>query len=620
MGIIGIGLTIQINAQTITEKWAKNYNGTGNISDKATAMAVDNHGNSFVTGKSHNGSNLDYATVKYNSAGVKKWSVTYNGPSNNLDEAIDIVLDNAGNVYVTGKSYNGYSFMPEFEDLTQAQLDCLLEEAAAMMGWELSLVDSEGMVMLYDIAYELYLEGSCDVMVEYGSYDYVTIKYNSKGVEQWVAIYDGPSHGNEYVKAIGLDDAGNVYVTGNSYGYGTNLDWATVKYDANGVEQWVKRYNRANFNDGVSDMAVDGSGNVHVTGGSVECFGCMTENTTIKYNAAGTQQWLARGVGYAGGQRLLGRSSAITLDDAGNVYITGTNFFYPYGGQYDLYAIYKFNSNGIQQWFAQDAIVPIAEPVGIEVDDAGNVYIAGSQNGNGGTSGPPGFDNYVTIKHDANGVRQWIKSYNDLRPYSDGSVGNTQDHAKAMTMDDDGNVYVTGNSYYSGNGFDIATVKYDASGTEQWRARHNGPMNQNDDAADIAVDGSGKVYVCGSERVGTYNDYVTIKYSSKGGGHNKMSNNTDNEEMEEILLDVAEEIDEIDISIYPNPTRGAFVVETASMDRVELNIYSPTGQIVLSETLIDGAAKIDLSEYPKGIYFIQLLSNQKIENRKVVIQ
>jgi hypothetical protein len=75
------------------------------------------------------------------------------------------------------------------------------------------------------------------------------------------------------------------------------------------------------------------------------------------------------------------------------------------------------------------------------------------------------------------------------------------------------NVYVTGASNGSGFANDYATVKYNASGTEEWVARYNGPGNFEDSASGLVLDASGIVYVTGtSVGLGTNTDYATIKY------------------------------------------------------------------------------------------------------------
>ncbi len=100
----------------------------------------------------------------------------------------------------------------------------------------------------------------------------------------WIANYTSgvrvPS--SDYATAIALDGSGNVYVTGWSYGSGTSADYATVKYNASGVEQWVARYDGpANSSDEASAIAVDGAGNVCVTGTTT--FADGYRYTTIKY-------------------------------------------------------------------------------------------------------------------------------------------------------------------------------------------------------------------------------------------------------------------------------------------------------------------------------------------------
>ncbi|MCH7905774.1 MAG: SBBP repeat-containing protein [Armatimonadetes bacterium] len=85
--------------------WERRFNGPGNARDEARALAVDSGGNVYVTGWS-NGSGLirEYATLKYDTNGNQLWEMRYSGPGNNHDRALALVVDSAGNVYVTGES------------------------------------------------------------------------------------------------------------------------------------------------------------------------------------------------------------------------------------------------------------------------------------------------------------------------------------------------------------------------------------------------------------------------------------------------------------------------------------------------------------------------------------
>ncbi|MBK7253183.1 MAG: SBBP repeat-containing protein [Ignavibacteria bacterium] len=180
----------------------------------------------YVTGASIGaGTDYDYATIKYDASGVELWVARYHGPGGGQDFGRSVKVDVSGNVYVTGGSPGTSSFI-----------------------------------------------------------DYTTIKYNSFGVQLWVSRYNGPQNGYDESYSLVLDDSGNVYVTGESYGGTTNEDYATVKYNSSGDQQWSVRYNgTGNLNDIASSISVDPSGYVSVTGRS-DGTGTNADYATVHYS------------------------------------------------------------------------------------------------------------------------------------------------------------------------------------------------------------------------------------------------------------------------------------------------------------------------------------------------
>src|SRR5688572_11480571 len=91
--------------------WVARYRGSaGGFGGTAASVAVDAAGSVFVAGYAWVGtmsqSALDVLLVKYDAAGVEQWARRYNGPGNNYDTATAVVVDSAGNAYVTGLSYD----------------------------------------------------------------------------------------------------------------------------------------------------------------------------------------------------------------------------------------------------------------------------------------------------------------------------------------------------------------------------------------------------------------------------------------------------------------------------------------------------------------------------------
>jgi P pilus assembly chaperone PapD len=84
--------------------------------------------------------------------------------------------------------------------------------------------------------------------------------------------------------AVTSDPANNCYVTGNSPGTNSNNAIVTIKYDQNGNQIWLQRYQSlGNGNAAGNAVAVDNNGNVYVTGYDTTAAG-GTEMITIKYS------------------------------------------------------------------------------------------------------------------------------------------------------------------------------------------------------------------------------------------------------------------------------------------------------------------------------------------------
>ena len=423
----------------VNREWTSYFNSSSNDNDEVSSMTVDVSGNVYVTGYSIvSGNDKDFITIKYNSAGVSQWTSRYNNPAmNDDDEAISLTTDDMGNVYVTGFSKGNGTFKD------------YLTVKYSPSGNELWTARYNGTGNDDDIAVSVEVTNSGNVIVsgtsvgDLTSEDYLTIMYNSNGAEQWTARYNYDLVDDiEIAKSMTVDGFGNVYVTGFSYGLSKNEDYAVVKYNSSGSEQWVARYNGPSDSYDIStDIITDISGNVYVTGYSFDNVS-LEDYATIKYNSYGEQQWVSKFNGASGKFDI---ANSITTDNAGNVFVTG--YSYDVNSSED-YATIKYNSAGGQQW------VSLYNGTGNDFDIAtsiksdvnGNVYVAGYSYGSGTQ------EDFATVKYNSNGDQQWAEIFN--------GDADSSDIAASLAIDQSGNIYTSGYSYVTSSGFDFITIKY----------------------------------------------------------------------------------------------------------------------------------------------------------------
>jgi hypothetical protein len=385
-------------------QWNTFLGASGGI-DYGNGIAVDVSGNVFVTGWSEStwGSPIiayaggrDAFVAKMNSSGVSQWNTFLGGAGG--EAGFGIAVDGDGNVYVTGSSLATWGAPVNAHagrnDAFAAKLN-----SNGVLQWNTFLggaSDDEGLGVAVDGSGNVYIGGhttgnwGVPVNPYAGGYDAFAAKLNSNGVLQWNSFL-GSAGGNDWGNAITVDGSGNVFVAGYSpLTWGepvrpftaavgpSEYDAFATKLNSNGVLQWNTFLGSAKHDWG-NAIAVDGSGNVYVTGDSratwgapINAYASDTEAFAVKLDTNGAMQW----------NTFLGSGDGIAVDGSGNVYIVGTIGstwgapLNPYSGGQDA-SVAKLNNSGILQWntFLGGASNDVGN--GITVGENGNVYVAG---------------------------------------------------------------------------------------------------------------------------------------------------------------------------------------------------------------------------------------------------
>lgn len=240
-----------------------------------------------------------------------------------------------------------------------------------------------------------------------GNLDIYITKFNAAGNFVWAKRMG--SGGDDESTGIAVDASGNVYSTGIfpgtadfDPGAGTvNLtavgssDIYISKLDASGNYVWAKKIGGA-FDEQSLSVAIDGSGNVLITGNFSNTLDCdpgagVTNLTSAgnhdifisKLDAAGNFVW-ARNMGGINGDY----GVSITADAADNVYATGTfegtADLDPGAGTQNLVSagsddnyILKLNASGNFAWAKRIGNPKPDYSYSIAVDPSGNVFTAG---------------------------------------------------------------------------------------------------------------------------------------------------------------------------------------------------------------------------------------------------
>ncbi len=272
-----------------------------------------------------------------------------------------------------------------------------------------------------------------------------------------------------------------------------------------GTQLWLERYSNPG-NGGATSVAASPNGKTVFVTGYVTA-GSLEDYATVAYNAVtGARLWAVR---YTDPGHTIDRGYSVVVSPNGKtVFVTGTSLS---AGPEEHYATIAYNAaTGAQRWAERYTGVDTYYAPSAAVSPNGStVFITGTSTGGG---------DYATVAYNAvTGHQRWAKLYAGL-PKEQANFA----HAVAVSHGGT-TVFVTGESLGTNNGYDYATVAYNATtGRQLWAERYNGAKGGERGANSVAVSPDGKtVFVTGSTAIlvkdSDQYDYATVAYNAATG-------------------------------------------------------------------------------------------------------
>jgi PKD repeat protein len=420
-------LHLKLSHGTLTESIPLSFWKESNAQAKINYRKLSASKNEVTVGFSTDDAIRSKETLVIDPTPVLEWGSYFGGSS--FESVQDMVTDAIGNLYLIGATHSSNSIASDgaFQTSYAANTDMFLTRftpngtrlwstyyggAENDNGWRID-VDQAGNIFIVAIVTSTNLSTAGTYQAVHGGMDDCLLaKFNPNGGREWATYYGGLA--NDIVEAIALDKSGNIYVTGRTSFQtlpsimttpgahqtvlrGSN-DMFIAKFNSSGFRQWGTYFGGNEFPDTSEDICVDKYGNIYIAGyttsvnyistpGSHQPTYSGSEDVFItKFDTNGVQQW---GTYYGGLD--LDRVGGIVCDYAGNVYFAGYTrsnegiasagaFKTSLSNTQDAYVV-KLNTNGVRQWGTYFGGLGNWDQVeGIDIDEAGNIYLIGETN------------------------------------------------------------------------------------------------------------------------------------------------------------------------------------------------------------------------------------------------
>ncbi len=525
------------------------------------------------------------------------------------DKANAIVVDDSGNVYITGKFSGTADFDPS---------------------------------------------PNVANLVSAGQGDIFVAKYTKLGVYQWAFRLGNviDDEGN----SITIDSNGDLLLTGSFQGpvdFDPSANTATItpaayndifiaKYTRNGIYKWAKDIYGAGYDYGYC-IASGHSNKVYVCGRynktadfdpSANTANLTSANNTVDiflacYDSSGNFSW-AKSIGSTSTEL----ANSFKLDKDDNIYLCG---YYADSTNLDPSGYLRFTSKGINDFFIAkyDSLGTLkwGKSIGakgddyataLAIDNASNVYVAGRFSdtldfnpgaGSDIVSSLGSTDGFITA-YDVTGNYKWVRAIGNA--YYDNSV--------YVAANQNGSIYVTG-SYIGTIDFDpllthtsltskaedVYFCKYDSTGKFSW-VKGIGETNAQAPRF-LYLDATNNIYLAGSFYTSIVFEGTTINAAGQDDIFLVKYSDPVVITTTETQLEKSPQV-----QVYPNPSSGIFTVSTSSMQHqaIQVSVYNTLGALCAEQRAATNTPlQIDISTLPAGLYLLKWQQGQQCVTRHI---
>ena len=360
-------------------EWKRNFNNKKDSIDEAIAVVADAAGYVYITGVrvdtfcnicTYSTKISDIITMKYNANGKRIWLNRYHDSAYILASPSDIALSRDGQILITGSESH-------YDSRTGTYVSKLLMQKINTDGetmWIRKMKKVVGNSGCFDSDNNIVIAGASNDDNIYQTQKPMVLKFDNKGRLLWSDIYNEPGKNGRFYWVY-CDPANNIYINGetDTLTFYNNPRILTVKYNATGTRLWFRKEtdHTTSILRFQGDFKIDEAGNSYVTG-FLDKSSVDDDWITSKYDSEGKKKWT---VTFNDSMSSSDRPNGLTIDKNGNVFVTGHVFN---TGGYAI-GVVAYDKKG--QVIGTDIYgrkKANAFPVGIGVDKDNNVYVGGA--------------------------------------------------------------------------------------------------------------------------------------------------------------------------------------------------------------------------------------------------